>query len=233
MKTVRTLIAAGIVALLMGGCDDGDNASPVVKGNGLWYGTQTIGSDIYEVGVISYDGRLVGLSPEANILFAGSYSVDDNNFTSSYNIYDEASGAFGATGTFSGALTENTLISGNFSNSWGEDGSMLLTFRPEYHQPSSLDYISYHYNSGLTISSDGNISGDTMGCMVSGSVTIPDASVNLYEIAFHLSDCIYAGDYDGLGSILLDGNTTSFMGGASNASYMAYFRYQIPEVWAP
>jgi len=119
-------------------------------------------------------------------------------------------GSTAGVGTLSATFSASSTISGTFSFTTSANtvtsSTWSLAFDSIYDNPSSLSAITGSYTeplpavtggadpmqgANLTITGLGGISGQggSSGCVLSGTVTIGDASYNLYEIAYKLSEC--------------------------------------------
>ena len=105
-----------------------------------------------------------------------------------------------------------TSLSGTWTASTGETGEFTLTYLPLYERGSSLSMVegtwtSFDENDNpfgtYTIDANGDITGsDVLGCVYTGTITIIDADVNVYEVMLTVSNCgPLDGQYSGLGAL--------------------------------
>lgn len=113
-------------------------------------------------------------------------------------------------GTFQGALTSGTSITGNLifrtSNSTGESSQWTLSFSPLYNTASSLAGVSGTYSDAGTAVSQGldPLAGATVaisatgavtsrnatsGCALTGTLSSPDTTGNLLDITYTYQNC--------------------------------------------
>ena len=239
MKQFTTILLSGLFALLFTACGGGssDSTTPTtVNPNGLWAGTQVINGINSDVQYIVYNNEIQGYSVGANAGFAGVSSISGDQISANYNLYDGDTGYAIGTGTASGTVVEQSSITGSFTNSFGQTGTLSLVFGNEYNNPSSLSYVAYDYTvtgGSFTISSTGALTGNVDGCTVNGNVSIPDSSVNIYDISYTLSgaSCLVPGDYSGLGTITYSADYAAYVlqAGMSNDDYMTLLLAQVPK----
>lgn len=97
-------------------------------------------------------------------------------------------------------------------NGNGDSGPFELRLSPMWNTPASLGSVAGSYTRttsngyAMTISIDarGQLSGsDSHGCLLSGTVTVPDPEHNLYRIDAEVSSCgTLDGRYRGMGALL-------------------------------
>jgi hypothetical protein len=108
-------------------------------------------------------------------------------------------GALSGTGTISGSISQRATLSitetetSSLGTQLGTQ-TTTWTFSQLYMQGSSFAAIAGNYTDGaatLTISSNGVISetNATTGCVITGQVTILNASYNAYPVSFSFSGC--------------------------------------------
>jgi len=94
----------------------------------------------------------------------------------------------------------------------GDSGTFNMSLSPMWNAPASLGSVAGSYmrttsnGYAMTINVDGRgqLSGsDSHGCLLSGSVTVPDPAHNLYRIDAEVSSCgTLDGHYQGMGMLL-------------------------------
>ena len=229
MRKLTTALLTGSALLLFTACGGGGGGSSgggtptTVNPNGLWSGTQVVNGTTYDANYIIYNNEIYGYSIDGYSMFAGSGTINGDQLSANYNIYDVDTGYAIASGSTSGTVVGQSSISGSFSNTLGQNGTVNLGFNSAYNNPSSLSYITGSVG-GLSISSSGVISGYDGSCSVNGSVTIPNPSVNIYDIRYTLGGCSVAGNYSGLGTIV----NNTFQAGMTSANRMHMFAAYIP-----
>ena len=239
MRAGRLSVCAAILLLLLAGCG-GDTSSPQVNPSGIWQGTQEIiGSGVYDIKTIVYNGQIFGISEAAGVTYAGTYAMKDgkvmvanghSNSDTSYELYDLNNGgqAF-ARGVVSALVKPQESFSGAFSNAMGQEGEVVATYSKLYDKPASLDYLQSPQQTAdvaLDVAADGTISGSVGACTMNGSVSVPDPAHNIYQLNYELSGCSKDGAYKGLGIVGLDSNNNGyFMGFGANAGEMTVFSF--------
>lgn len=233
MKKIVLSVSSLVLAVLFSACGGGgssDSTTVTTSLNGIWVGTQTIDNVSYDLSAIAYDGNVVGYSVDAFSMFAGTYTASGTSFNISDKLFD-GYGSLVGTGSVTGTFTERVALNGNFTNSLNQTGTMSASYSSMYEKPSSLSYIATTItgtNTNYTVSSQGNITGVSNGCDITGTVSVPNSNVNVYKINYTLSNCSYSGTYNGLGTILVDVNDNAyFMAGTSNSSRMDFVQQGI------
>lgn len=148
--------------------------------------------------VVGAEMRFVSL--DANAAYAGLGSINGNDFTAETTGYDLDSGV-NWTSEITGTIRTGESISATYSGN-GQTGTVELEYDPLSDRGSSFDRIAdiWSVTDGLntltlTVDVDGRIDGsDTDGCVYSGSISIPDADVNIYSMELEVSSC---GEDDG------------------------------------
>lgn len=239
MKQFITILLSGLFALLFTACGGGSSGSTTpttVNPNGLWAGTQVVNGVSADVQYIVYNNEIQGYSVGANAGFAGVSSVSGDQISANYNIYDGDTSLAIGSGSASGTVVEQSSITGTFSNSLGQTGTLNLVFGNEYNNPSSLSYVAYDYTTtggSFTISSSGVLTGNVDGCTINGNVSVPDSSVNIYDISYTLSgaSCLGIGNYSGLGTITYSTDYAAYVlqAGMSNDNVMTLIIAKVPK----
>jgi hypothetical protein len=106
-----------------------------------------------------------------------------------------------ANGTWSGQL-----------NGSGDSSTFSFTMHPGYDRPASLELLagtytrttSIGYTMTMSFSQGGQLTGtDSRGCVLNGTVSIPDPTHNLYQVDATVTSCgILDGSYQGHGTLL-------------------------------
>jgi hypothetical protein len=107
----------------------------------------------------------------------------------------------------------------------GDDGTFTMSMHPARDRPASLATLagtytrttSIGYTMTMSVTESGQLTAnDTHGCLINGTVTVPDPAHNHYRIAATVTSCgVLDGTYEGHGT-LVDASTmqgwTSHMG---------------------
>lgn len=234
------LAAAALLGFGLSGCgggDSGENGTAVgVNANGLWSGTQTINGVDYDISAIVYNQKIYGYSLQGFTMFSGAYTISsDNKLVSTYKNYD-GYGSYSSDGSLTGTVVEKQTLTGLFSNTLNQTGTISASYNLVFEKPASLDYISgtiTNTTQNFSISSSGAVSGTSNGCDILGQVTVPDTKVNIYNVNYTLSNCSYSGNYSGFGTIIESNGIYQFQSGMSNNTRMDLFVVNIdkPANW--
>lgn len=230
MKRFIVLVILGV--LFFSGC--GSNSSKVSQRDietkdptGVWLGYQSIiKSGVFDMKTIIYDGKVYGISEDANIIYYGEYREDlghiifdgyeENNTT--YKLYTLDRGEYFSSGAVS-AYVGSDEITGVFSNSLGQEGEIKLYRTSLFDINASLEYIEGEYTtktSSFSINKEGNIAGKHRECNIDGKV-VPHASNNIYEIEYTLSQCSVENSFNGVGFVALDNNSSPYFLGITHS----------------
>jgi hypothetical protein len=178
-----------------GGADDPPYDSP----GGYW-----VGSWSGEPGVALVDeaGNFTFIANDGE-QYPGAVALSGTSFTGSMQGFTP--GAFpnygvpnplGLSVTFSGTIVPRQIFSGTATFVPTPTQVTSLTFNPLYYVPSSLATISGTYTesatgTAFTISADGTVFAQdaTTGCVINGTVSIINASYNVYAIQVSYANC--------------------------------------------
>jgi hypothetical protein len=200
-----------------GGSSGGDAAAqppPVVdaRPGGIWEGTifnQTVGSSWQVIG-LSLDTGESRFIDELGTQYVANLAVSGTSFSGSFFAVAPVGetfidGSVVATGNMSGTISERNRISGNYTVSTGERGSLNLFYDSTYERDSSLSLMAGTWIDGdqdtFSVDSQGAIFGqDSIGCVYTGQVSIIDRDFNAYRLQLNVSNCgTFNGSYTGLG----------------------------------
>lgn len=228
-KYAAVLAALGIFIYSCGGGGGGGTASTPTtpqppapsptNAGGVWEGS-TFNNDIQQtfltVGVITENnGEARFLNDQGQQIVLSAMSGNDGNISATLTGYAAPGttfqdGSIVTTGTFTGTVVERTSISGNWSVSTGETGTLTMSYNDVYERDSDLartlgtwmDSFGVVYN----VDAAGNIfAQDAFDCVYNGAVGIIDSSYNAYRITMNVSSCPGVnGDYTGLGVLTDD-----------------------------
>jgi len=170
---------------------------------GLWQGSAVTDGVTFQIaGLIAPDGeiRFIADDGEQN---KGMITLDGDKYTISLKSYND-DGIFIGDGSVSGDYS-STAITGETSHAGEVTSTFSLTVSPESSDGASLSTITGNYATldglaSIAIDVDGLISGsDDDGCVYGGSLTVPDSTVNVYDISLEVSNCGQFNDtYNGL-----------------------------------
>ena len=104
-----------------------------------------------------------------------------------------------------------TVTSGRYSGS-GDAGTFNMSLSPMWDRPASIGTVagvytrstSNGYTMTMTMSANGQLTAsDSRGCLINGSVGVPDATHNMYRINATVTSCgSLDGTYSGMGALL-------------------------------
>jgi trimeric autotransporter adhesin len=221
------------LALAMAGCGGSDlsssssTATTNASATGIWTGTDsatglTLQAFINSAGLADFI-RADGAQYIGTVQVSGNtLSLSVDGYTNVGTTFSSGSSSYGI-GTVDGTVTTGTSISATltFTPNGGTQATSTwsLTYEALSTTASSLSTIAGTYTSGtafvggedplsgatVTISSVGVISGQdsTSGCVVNGTVTVGDATTDIYEVAYTLSGC--TGTYVALNGLQFTG----------------------------
>ena len=212
MKKLSIIILISLLAACGGGGSDPITEKPVVQPTekmpiGLWEGQLTLISDNSSIAVAAL------IAPDGEVRFitndgeqdTGVFVLDGSTFTGNFKAYDY-DGQYLNSGTVSGDYTSTSITGSSFINDV-KVTTFSLNISDQSVNGASLSTITGNYatqdgETSIAIDVDGFISGsDIDGCQYSGSLTIPDASVNVYDMSLVVSSCgQFNGEYNGLAS---------------------------------
>jgi hypothetical protein len=210
----NNILAISILIVLSSCSGSGSDEVPVLDDdiNGVW--RDSSGS----IGIISYNGSFVNIVGPV-VQFVGDMRSRDGD------IYESTLTGFGASGDMgsiyfleNGSAIPKERINANYcSSSCDSIYSSNFTFDLLYdssltERTASINLISGLWNYALrdyiftlTINKEGGMSGtDTNGCVYSGTISIPDASINTYKINLTVSGCYSPGGSAYGQAILMD-----------------------------
>jgi hypothetical protein len=205
-----TIFALGMCVLLLAGCNagsdaDGANSSPDSNATptGVWSGTDSV-SGLAVTAIINSTGQAAFLRADG-VQFDGTVQMSGNGLAVAVDGYSNFGATFsdGATtgvGTLTGTVITGTSLTAtlSFTTSDGTSigGSWSLSFDTLSSSGSSLTAVSANYtdpSSGATVSIDGlgdiNSQDPTTDCVLNGTVSTTDKSVDVYQIAWVYQSC--------------------------------------------
>ena len=185
--------------------------------DGLWRGTFDInGRGPFNLTVLYVDGKLVGISPDARVLYRGVVEVEGTDYHSSMDMFYMNANPF-AKVNLVGHMPSAHEIKAQFKTvEAGDEGQLSMHMdEKNYHQSSAIKKVQGRWVlyrgteiTQLNIDSHGNIrGGNTLACEYNGRIDIIDKRYNAYQIKLMLSSC---NDRDGYleGFAYLDSSVT-------------------------
>lgn len=180
---------------------------------GIWAGTDSA-NGLQLTGLINVNGQADFIRSDG-VQFIGTTSVTGTTLNVPLNGYPQfalqfSDGSTSGTGTFTGTVNSGSTISGALqfttASNTAINSNWSLTFNSLYNTASSLATISGTYTGGpavvssgsdplsgssVTISASGVLyaQGSTNGCVANGTLTVTNASYNLYEVSYSLANC--------------------------------------------
>lgn len=202
-------------------------AATTTTAAGIWTGTDSA-TGLELTGYIDANGDADFIRSDG-VQFVGTtqasgttLDVNVNGYTQFGNLFSDGSGS--GTGSFSGTFDSGSTISGtlDFTTTGGTttESTWSLTFESLYDTASSLDAVGGTYTDDLsavsegldplsgtsvTISSSGTLyaQGAQDGCVANGTVSVVNATNDLYEVTYSLASC--SGSYAVLNGVQFSG----------------------------
>jgi len=205
------------------------STSSTGSAGGIWTGTDSA-SGLRLTGLIDANGQADFIRSDG-IQLVGTTSANGTTLQIPLNGYAQfgyqfPDGSTSGTGTFTGTVNSSSTISGTLQFATADDTAInsnwSLTFDSLYNTASSLTTISGTYTDGapavsngldplsgssVTISTSGTLyaQGSTNGCVANGTITVTNASYNLYQVSYTLANC--NGSYAVLNGVPFSGMT--------------------------
>lgn len=223
----RGFLACAAVLMLASGCGGGSGgtASSAPSGTtgkaaataGIYKGTITStvsGQATPVVAMVGEDGQTTWMGTDGHV-WSGAMPMTGTHFDASLmgRLY---AGATFPDGSTAGMWTLHVdhaggQMSGRFEGA-GDTGQFSLMLSSMWDRPATLPTLAGVYTrstwSGYTmtlaVGSDGTLAGvDSSGCAINGTVSVPDATRNMYAISAGVSSCgVLDGNYSGQGTLL-------------------------------
>jgi hypothetical protein len=211
VSRVNGILAALILCALVCDCGGGPYTRSGGGGGGgsnalvggIWTGTDPV-SQLALTGLIDEAGVFRFIRGDG-VQYVGTATTNGMTVTSSFNGYTAhgqtfPDGSRHGTGQLNGTITERSSITATFQfttdTGTTSNGTLSLTFSSSYDVPSALGAIAGNYTdptSGdvYSITSAGAVTWQdaTTGCMGNGTITIIDATYNLYQFDFDMANC--------------------------------------------
>lgn len=170
---------------------------------GLWEGQTVIGNESIAVAALIAPNGEIRLISDDGEQDKGVLVLDGSTFSGDFKVYDE-NGLYVESGTVSGDYTPTSITGTSFVNNV-KVTTFSLRVSDQSANGASLSTIKGNYatddaQTSIAVDADGLITGsDTDGCQYSGALTVPDSSVNVYDMVLRVSSCgQFEGEYNGL-----------------------------------
>jgi hypothetical protein len=227
-QTLALVIATAFVLAACGGggsatepTDAGGTAGGVTSGStkttpGVWQGTitSTTSGTRSLLGMTGDDGHSVWMSTDGRV-WTGQVPMSGARIDvpMAGHMYP---GDHFPDGTIHGTSTMHMNYadgrwSGHYSGA-GDDGTFTMSMHAAWDRPASLAMVagtytrttSIGYTMTMTVSASGQLTAsDTRGCVINGTVTVPDPAHNLYRLAANVTSCgVLDGNYQGHGTLV-------------------------------
>jgi hypothetical protein len=227
-----TVLAAGLALAGCGGGGDG-SPTGTPTGNpggapttpttaattpGVWKGTirsTTTGSTVQVLGMTTHDGHSLWMTTDGRI-WSGDMPLHGDHFEATFSGHMYEGDRF-PDGTNHGVTTMNVShhTTGTTAGAYagcGDAGSFDMSLSPMWDRHASLTGVagtytrstSNGYSMTMTIGANGQMTGsDTRGCVLNGTVHVPDPDHNIYGLDVTVTSCgSLDGHYQGTGTLL-------------------------------
>ena len=185
---------------------------------GVWKGSivsTTTGQTASGVALTGPDGHSVWMATDGRV-WGGQLPMSGARFDATFagHMYD---GAHFPDGTNHGPASMTVdhhaqgTMSGRYSGS-GDTGTFNLSLSPMWDRPASIGTVagvytrttSNGYTMTMTLDANGQLhASDSRGCLFNGTVSVPDATHNMYRISTTVTSCgSLDGTYQGMGALL-------------------------------
>jgi hypothetical protein len=230
-KTVLISCAALALAACSGGGGSSSSSSPATGdtgGNGggttgatkttpgVWQGTvtSTTTGQSSMVGLTNGSGQSVWMTTDGRV-WSGQMPMTGTQFNTTMAGYMYPGRRF-PDGTNYGMSSMvfnygNGAWSGQYSGG-GDTGTFNVSMSSMWNRPASLDTLagtytrttSIGYTMTMSLTQAGELTAnDTRGCVINGTVTVPDPTQNLYQISATVTSCgVLNGTYQGHGTLV-------------------------------
>lgn len=223
-RPLKILVLSGVMVLGAGGCGSGGGSSSTtataptttpttVSANGIWRGTVTnssVGYTSNDVVGLAFNGQLYFFDPNSGEMDTGAYTLSGNQMTANVTAYVDGVAGAVATGTITATVQSAASVSGTYTNSLGQSGTVNLTYDSLYDRSVSLAdtqdvwmYTDGAYTITISANGDGSFTGsDTDGCTYTGSLVLAEPGKNLYATGLNVANCgVENGTYSGYGAL--------------------------------
>lgn len=214
-RKIRSVLLGLVTTLAISACHVGALApgeggsttvTPEFAAEGLWTGTDSVSLETV-TGIVDSTGNAVFIRADG-VEFSGALQVSGNTVVAGLDGYASYGSTFsdGSTfgvGTLSGtvAASENLNLTLDFNTSAGTtiDSSWDLSFLTLSTSGGTLAKVSGTYTDAVTgatvsVSTDGvlfaqSASSGWTNCVINGTVTVPDANYDVYDVTYTYSNC--------------------------------------------
>lgn len=219
VATALTLAACHVGSLAPGGGDT-NPVKPEIAAEGLWTGTDSV-SLLTVTGIVDGDGKAVFIRSDG-LEFVGTLGVSGSSVAAGVDGYANYGSGFsdGTTygvGTLTGTVTASEsldlTLQFNTSASMAISGTWNLSFLTLSTSGATLAKISGSYTdavtgASVTISATGALSAQSAtsgwsGCVLTGTVSVPDANYDVYDVSYTYASC--TGDWAALNGVTFTG----------------------------
>jgi hypothetical protein len=228
-RKIRSVLLGLMTTLAISAChvgalEPGEGGStpitPEFAAEGLWTGTDSVSLQTV-TGIVDANGKAVFFRADG-LEFSGALQVSGDTVAAGIDGYASYGSTFsdGSTygvGTLSGTVTasETLNLTLDFNTSAGMtiDSTWDLSFLTLSTSGGTLAKISGSYTdavtgASVTISTDGilfaqSASSGWTDCVINGTVTVPDANYDVYDVTYTYSNC--AGDWATLNGVSFSG----------------------------
>jgi hypothetical protein len=224
MRSMGTTLGAGLALAVVGiaGCkisasDDGSSSTATSSSVvGVWSGADSA-TGLGVVAVINSAEEAVFIRSDG-VQFAGTVQVSGETLAGTVDGYSNFPSTFSdgsnfGIGTVNGTVTSTTTFSAGLSFTTGDSnpiaGEWAVTAAsfPNGFALTSLggDYTDTVTGNAVKITTGGAISGENTGngCIMTGTLSTTDSSVNVYQVAYSFASC--TGTYGVLNGIKFTG----------------------------
>jgi hypothetical protein len=210
------LLAAGLAAC-NSSSTSGSNVTTDQSATGVWAGTDSVTS-LQVTGIINSAGQATFIRSDG-VQFAGTVDVSGTTLAATVTGYTNFGQTFsdGSTygiGTLNGTVSTGSSLTATLTFTTNGNtaltGSWSLSFETLSNTASSTGAVAGMYTDNATgatlaIASNGVMSEQNTanGCVLNGSISTTDSSVNVYEVSYTLEDC--TGTYAPLNGVQFTG----------------------------
>lgn len=201
---IKSLVSAAFVvsSFVLISCGSSDDGSSAISPNGIYSGSITGGIAAFngDERAIVYNNRLMIMSMPGTIQqqFDGMMVVNEKTLSvSDFPVYQASVKTVAATLTLNGSFVSNSSLTGAFSDTATTpafpDGNINLSADSSiFSEGSELSRVAFDWTGPyvaigdmrISIASNGDLTGeDDEGCVYAGSISVPDASLNVYDIS--------------------------------------------------
>ncbi len=185
---------------------------------GVWKGTidsTTISQSSPVVALTGSDGHSVWMTTDGRV-WSGQIPMTGDHFDATFRGHMHEGEHF-PDGTNHGTASmmidhhSTSMTSGRYAGS-GDAGTFNMMPSPMWSRPAALGTVagvytrstSNGYTMTMTVGANGQITAsDSRGCLINGTVTVPDATHNMYQMDAAVTSCgSLDGHYQGMGTLL-------------------------------